>query len=115
LDEAQMAFESWRSIYNHERPHDALGMHTPGTRYQVSPRTYPARLPEIDYPNGDTVVVVKHNGEVVVHGHKLKVPNSLFRQPIAFRPDPQRDGALDVYFCHQRFMQLDMNYATVSN
>lgn len=115
LAQAQMAFERWRSIYNHERPHEALGMQTPDTRYQVSPRAYPSSLPDIEYPSGDTVVRVKHNGEVVVNGHKLKVPNSLLRQPIAFRPDPARDGAIDVFFCHQRFMQLDNGYQTLSN
>lgn len=115
LQEAQLAFERWRSVYNHERPHEALGMKSPDKRYQPSSRAYPNSLPEIEYPQGDTVAVVKHNGEVVVHGHKIKVPNSLLRMPIAFRSDPNRDGGLDVFFCHQRFMQLDTDYKTISN
>ncbi|MDP3228129.1 MAG: IS481 family transposase [Acidovorax sp.] len=115
MHEAQLAFERWRSVYNHERPHEALDMKCPDQRYVPSPRAYPSSLPEIEYPQRDTVVVVKHNGEAVVHGHKIKVPNSLLKMPIAFRSDPGRDGALDVFFCHQRFMQLDRDYKTISN
>ena len=29
ITECQMAFDTWRNIYNHERPHDALGLDTP--------------------------------------------------------------------------------------
>lgn len=60
-----------RNVYNHERPHEALGMMCraalPG-----SPRTYPSSLPESNIRSTDTVVVVKHNGEAVVHGHKIR-------------------------------------------
>ena len=115
VHEAQLAFEHWRSVYNHERPHEALGMMCPDKRYQISPRTYPSSLPEIEYSSTDTVVVVKHNGEAVVHGHKIKVPYSVLKMPIAFRSDPRREGGLDVFFCHQRFMQLDKDYNIIFN
>jgi transposase InsO family protein len=29
----QSAFDLWRHIYNFERPHDALGLETPSSRY----------------------------------------------------------------------------------
>lgn len=115
MNEAQLAFERWRAIYNHERPHEALDMRTPGTRYQMSPRPYPSSLPQIEYPSGDTIVVVKHDGEAVFRGRKLKVPNSLLRLPIAFRPDPACDGAFDLFFCHHRFMRLDKDGPLDSN
>lgn len=114
LNGAQLAFDRWRGIYNHERPHEALNMKTPGTRYQVSPRLYPATLPEIEYPSGDTIAVVKHNGQAFFRGCKLKVPNSLLHLPIAFRPDSACDGAFDVFFCHHRFMHLDKDGLAVS-
>jgi transposase InsO family protein len=112
LDHAQAAFERWRSVYNHERPHDALGLQTPATRYAVSARAYPEPLPEIHYPDEDTVVVVKHNGEVSFQGRKLHVSNALLKLPIAFRPDPRHDGVFNVFFCHQRFMKLDLREPT---
>ena len=33
LLDVQRRFTSWRHIYNHERPHQALGMATPAERY----------------------------------------------------------------------------------
>ena len=41
--------------------------------------------------------------------------NALHRLPIAFRADPCNDGAFDVYFCHHRFMRLDLNHATATD
>lgn len=109
LPEAQSAFAHWRGVYNHERPHDALGLHTPASRYRASPISYPPALPAIEYPAGDTVAVVKHNGEVHFKGNQLKVSSALLRLPIAFRADAQHDGHYDVFFCHHRFMRLDLN------
>jgi transposase InsO family protein len=109
LNQAQAAFESWRSVYNHERPHDALGLLTPAKRYTISPRPYPQLLPPIEYEQNDTVVTVKHNGEANFQGHRLKVPNCLLKLPIAFRANPLNDGHFTVFFCHHPFMKLDLN------
>ncbi len=109
LAQAQAAFERWRGIYNHERPHEALSLLTPAARYQVSPRAYPKRLPDIEYPAGSTVAVVKHNGEVSFKGHKMRVSSALLKLPIAFTPHADNDGAFDVFFCHHRFMRVDLN------
>ncbi len=108
LCQAQRAFEHWRGVYNHERPHDALGLDTPAKRYRPSPRRYPQTLPTIEYPSTDTVVSVKWNGEINFQGRKLKVSNALLKLPVAFRPDPAQDGSYDVFFCHHRFMRVDL-------
>ena len=109
LAHAQSAFEDWRGVYNHERPHDALALQTPAARYRASPTSYPPTLPPIDYPSQDIVAVVKWNGEVHFEGFKLKVSSALLKLPIAFRADPDHDGHYDVFFCHHRFMQVDLN------
>ena len=33
LDTVQTRFDRWRTVYNFERPHEALSMQTPATRY----------------------------------------------------------------------------------
>jgi len=108
LQQAQTAFERWRAVYNHERPHDALDLQTPAKRYRPSLSSYPQTLPPIEYAEGDTVAFVKWNGEVHFKGNKLRVSSALLKLPIAFRPDAKADGCYDVFFCHQRFMQLDL-------
>jgi len=46
----QRAFDGFREEYNEQRPHEALGMQTPALLYEPSPRAYPARVPEPEYP-----------------------------------------------------------------
>ena len=64
LHQCQQRFDAWRDIYNLERPHEALGMATPASRYQPSPRGFPETLPPIDYPDGDIVRKVQAKGEI---------------------------------------------------
>ena len=47
----QRAFDRFRDEYNQLRPHEALGMQTPAQVYTASPRQFPARLPEVEYPS----------------------------------------------------------------
>ena len=37
---AQAALDLWREQFNHERPHEALAMRTPGELYLPAPRKY---------------------------------------------------------------------------
>ena len=48
LAHCQRAFDLWRDIYNLERPHDALDLATPATKYQVSQRLFPEVLPPLE-------------------------------------------------------------------
>lgn len=105
--DVQSAFDRWRPIYNDERPHEALKLAVPATRYQPSPRGYPESLPAIEYGASDTVVIVR-DGQVRFAGRRWKVSNALSTLPVAFRPSAQ-DGRYDVYFCHQRILEIDLN------
>ncbi len=109
LLQAQAAFERWRRLYNHQRPHEALNMDTPIQHYCASPRPFPVTLAPIEYPDQDTVIEVGWNGFIKFRGHSVRTSSALHRLPIALRPDPDRDGFFDAYFCHQRFMRLDIN------
>lgn len=115
LVQAQAALDRWRSIYNHQRPHEALGLQVPMQRYCSSPRNYRAALPPIEYAPDDIVLTVGWNGFITFRKVKLRVSSALHRLPIALRADPHADGCFNVFFCHQRFMHLDMNRLTASN
>jgi len=108
LSHVQRAFERWRTIYNHERPHEALGMDTPAQHYQPSACAYPAVLPAIDYPVGDIVLKVGWNGAVRFNSLNFKVSTALLKLPIGLRPDPTLDGCFDLFFCRHRFGRIDL-------
>ena len=61
FSEAQSCFDSWRDVYNFERPHESLGMKPPASRYAISSRLFPAKLPPIEYERDAQVRKVKEN------------------------------------------------------
>lgn len=60
----QRAFDRFRLEYNEERPHEALAMATPASLYEPSPRRFPGRLPEMEYPAGFAMRIVQQHGDV---------------------------------------------------
>jgi transposase InsO family protein len=78
----QRAFDRFRTEYNEERPHHALGMITPAELYASSPRAYPSRVREVQYPAGFTVRRVRHGGDIKWQGKLIYVTNTLIGEPI---------------------------------
>lgn len=100
LSQVQSAFDYWRGVYNHERPHEAIALDTPISRYSPSMRTYPAVLPAIEYGAEDEVVTVKWNGELRYKGRQFKVSSALHRHQVAVRPRQNEDGVYDIFYSH---------------
>ena len=109
LDDAQRHFSRWRHVYNFERPHEAIGMETPASRYTASSRSMPARLPPLEYGPDDIVRRVGDGGRINLRGHKnLRVGKALIGQHVALRPRADRDSTFDVFFCHQQVATIDL-------
>lgn len=111
LAHLQEAFDIWREVYNHQRPHEGIAMAVPGARYQPSPRGFPEVLPPIEYGPNDTVLIVRSDGIVTFQGHPMKVSNALCKLPIAARPRANEEGCYDLYFAHHRLATIDMRDA----
>jgi transposase InsO family protein len=109
LPQAQRHFDAWRHTYNFHRPHQALAMQTPSQRYRCSQRSLPSSLPPIEYGPEDLVRKVQSGGWITLHGHNLRLPESLRGLPVALRPRATHDGVFDVYFCHQRLYEVNLN------
>jgi transposase InsO family protein len=107
----QQELQRWRSVYNTERPHEALGMDTPLTRYRPSPRAMPEHLPEPEYSADDLVLRVNSNGLVRLHGQALRLSIALKGLSVAARPNPEKDGVIELWFAHHRVAKLDLKGA----
>ncbi len=103
----QRAFDEWRNIYNCERPHEALGLETPITRYHPSHRSFPGHLPDIAYWPGDAVRKVDSDGFISFKNRSLRIGKAFRRQPVALRAT-DADGVFDVIFCTQEIGQIDL-------
>jgi transposase InsO family protein len=104
---AQDHFDAWRDVYNLQRPHEALDMAVPASRYRPSPRSYPQALPPIEYGPGDVVRRVHADGYLQYRCRTFKLSQAFTGYPVALRPTGV-DGVLEVYFCHQRIAQIDL-------
>ncbi|WP_310159954.1 IS481 family transposase [Paraburkholderia terricola] len=104
----QRELDRWRTIYNCERPHEAIGMDTPMSRYQPSPRAFPSVLREPEYGPDDVVLGVKANSELRFEGRRLKVSKALYRLPVAARAKDGEDGVFEFWFAHHRILTLDL-------
>lgn len=100
LEEAQDSFNAWRYIYNHIRPHEALGLQYPAQKYCKSPREYRPELPVINYEVGDVVRQVGYNGEVSFKGKRCYIGGHLRGEKIAFRPRNEEEW--DIYYFKTR-------------
>ncbi len=68
----------WRcEVYNPIRPHESLGDLPPLSRFRPSPRPRPARLPEVEYPEGSELRRVRGSGHVLLRGCTVRVGSGL--------------------------------------
>jgi transposase InsO family protein len=108
LHQVQAQFTRWRQVYNHERPHEALGMATPVTRYCMSARVMPAQPPEPQYEATDLVRRVQHGGWLSVLGRPVRLSMALRGQSVALRPRHDQDGVYDVFFFKHKVDEVDL-------
>lgn len=106
-DDCQQQFNQWRYVYNNERPHEALGMKVPASRYQPSPRVYPERLPPIEYGPADIVRKVRNYGHFKYLGREYHIGSAFYGLHVALR-FTSSDGVLEVYFCQQRIRTINL-------
>jgi transposase InsO family protein len=105
FSQVQAQFDQWRQVYNHERPHQALGMAVPASRYQVSLRSFPEVLPPIEYGPGDVVRKVQDQGKISFQNRDFRIGKAFRGYSVALRPTLQ-DGVFTVYFCSHQIAEI---------
>ena len=110
LEQYQYRFDTWRDVYNFDRPHHALQGQVPARRYQPSARTYPEQLPPVEYEPEDLVRRVRDGGRVLFRGRTFRICRAFDGYRVAIRPTVT-DGLFEVCFAHQRIAALDLRTA----
>ena len=86
----QRAFQTFRSNYNEERPHEALGQQPPARRYRPSMRPYPKRVDSPEYEAGTTVRRVRTAGDIKWQGQRVYLSEALCGEPVGLNPQDDR-------------------------
>lgn len=108
LPEAQRALDTWRCVYNLERPHEGLGMSVPADRFRPSLRAMPARLPDVQYDSNEIVRTVSSTRHYIsFKGRLWRVPQAFAGERLAIRP-LDRDGHFGIYFASWQVAAIDL-------
>jgi transposase InsO family protein len=91
----QEALDLWRQEFNHERPHEALGMRCPGEVYQKSQRRYEGSPEDLEYP-GLHARRVGPQGRIMWGGMPLFITTSLAGWSVGLKP--LENGRQEVWF-----------------
>jgi transposase InsO family protein len=107
LHQCQLRFDAWRDVYNLERPHQALDMNVPASRYRESKRSFPETLPPIEYGPEDQVRKVTYGGWIYYLGKEYRIPKAFKGYYVALR-HTMEDGIMDVFFCNQKVAKINL-------
>jgi transposase InsO family protein len=94
----QRELDRFREEFNQVRPHEALDMQTPAAVYEPSPRPYPTRIPEVEYPDSMLLRRVKSHGHFRWKKHDVFLSEVLWGERIGLQTDD--DEIFTVYFAH---------------
>jgi transposase InsO family protein len=103
--EQQAALDVWTNTYNHERPHEAIGMRVPGELYEASTRKYEPGEVKLEYPLGYLQRRVRQNGTIRVHGVDMQLSQALSGWDVGLEPQGERYA---LWFCRLRLGEIDL-------
>jgi putative transposase len=116
LADVQRAFDAWRTVYNLERPHQALDQEVPASRYRASARSMPECLAQVEYDEHEIVRTVPTTKDYVsFRGQRWLVPRAFRGERVAIRPLTV-DGHYGIFFGSQQIATIDLtSYQSVSD
>ncbi len=103
--EQQRTLDRFRQEYNQVRPHEALQMQTPAAVYQPSARTFPARVPEPEYPETMLVRSVRPHGHFRWKKYDVFLSEVLWGERVGLLPEDDR--WFTIYFAQLPLARFD--------
>jgi transposase InsO family protein len=105
MDAQQRAFNSFRVLYNDERPHEALDDTPPGAHYHPSPRPYTGQLPPLEYPGHYVVKRLTHAGTIRLKHKLIFISRTLKLLDVGL--EETDDGIWSLYFSNVLLGKID--------
>ena len=81
----QSCYDPFLREFNDQRSHESLGRKPPATVHYVSSRSYPVKLPEVQYEPGVTVRHVRRRGEIKWRGQLIYLTHVLANEPVGLK------------------------------
>ena len=107
----QAALDTWREEFNHQRPHQNLGMKMPGEIYHNSTQRYEGLPQELSYEALGAAAVAQRKigprGQLCWEHQQIFISNALAGWNVALCPVQDQDGLLDLYFASLLLGQVE--------
>ena len=111
LHEAQIAFDAFLTVYNTERPHEALANDVPISRFRPSGRSYPSRIEPPSYDDDLPIRKVRQSGEIMFEGKRIPISKSLAGEWVAVQPT-REDSVVHIVYYTTRIRTIDLSLHT---
>jgi transposase InsO family protein len=108
LRQQQQRFDAFRTTFNEERPHEALGQTPPAQHYDPPPRPYSGRPREPDYANDQIVRRVRRNGDIKWRGECLFLSETPIGEPVGIRETDE--GLFEIRYGPIALGTIDRDY-----
>ena len=97
IADAENKFVIWRDKYNTIRPHEALGMRTPGEVYKPSQKQYKEKVEKFEYGGEYHIIKVNNWGYARFAGYQVYLSETMADQYIEFRPGQDGESFIACY------------------
>jgi len=101
----QRWLDAFRQEYNEIRPHEALGMRSPASLWQPSPRPYDPNPPAWEYGDGAELRKVNSDGDIYINDCPWMVSKTLRRERVQIQRLDQR---ILVFFCNTLVREINL-------
>lgn len=102
----QAALDTWRETFNHQRPHEAIGMQVPADLYRPSQRRFQQGEIALRYPMEYLTRRVSRRGIVSVRNVKVRITEALAGWDVGLRQE--KSSRYGVWFCRLRLGEVDL-------
>ena len=100
----QTWLDAYRWEYNQVRPHEALGMQTPASRWQPSTKLYDPHPPAWEYPEGARVLKVDSQGKITLKRQNWKVGKAFIGERVQV---VEVESRWQIYYCSTLIREVD--------
>ena len=107
IADCQQGLDTWLSMYNAQRPHEALGLEVPADHYERSSKDFPETLPPVVYATGD-IRKVDAKGRISYKNKLYRISKAFSGQYVSVQLSD--DGKYQVFYCHECIDTLDSSY-----
>lgn len=108
LEDAAKRMEEYRQFYNNKRPHHALGLDTPASRYKPSERKYPQKIEPWEYPSGYELRTIKETGYFTYGGQGYFLSEAFGGKTVAVRESSLK-GCITLHYRQFKIARIDVD------